>query len=503
MELSIKSLRNRVDPFLAELGTLYYRHGAGLSPNLPLTELFDEFPELGRPEAFTLVREALERRTMEEDDRRRARALLEFVASQIEDRLAAGAVEEIAALEGAQVAGPNGTLPFREAVAQLPAEPTRARRELMEQALSGFLFENPRPYARRREAANQTARLLGFDGYVALRDLVSGFSHGDLAAECQVVLERTDDAYRDVLTYVMKKVDPELRPRPQGTARRHDLLRAATAPWLGEHFRREDLLPTVFRCVEAMGFHPSANGRIQLDTDDRPGKSPRAFVADVRVPDDVRLVVRRGQGLEDYYSLLHEYGHALHFAHISRTAPVEHRRLGDGSVSESWAYLFDHFLIDEKWHRRQLRLATPAAREAARIAAFNNLALLRRYCVKLPYELALYARGPVRELADEYEELHTAALHVSVPKGYFLYDVDPHLYAARYLRAWALEARLHPFMQERFNEDFWRNPATGRWLAERFERGQREDAEAIAAQLTGKKLSLVEAGERLVSVLNR
>jgi hypothetical protein len=503
MELSIKSLRSRVDPFLAELGTLYYRHGAGLSPALPLVELHRRFPELGQPEAFTLVREALERRSMEEDDKRRARALLEFLASQVEERLAAEAVEEIAVLEGAQVAVPNGTLPFREAVAQLSSEAERAGRDLMEQALGGFLFENQRPYARRREAALETARRLGFDGYLALRDFVSGFSHAELVAECDALLHRTEDAYRDVLGYVLKKVNPELRPSPAGGARRHDLLRAATSPWLGEAFRREDLLPSVIRCVEELGFHPSAHGRIQLDTDDRPGKSPRAFVADVRIPDDVRLVVRRGQGLDEYFSLLHEYGHALHFAHVSRAASVEHRRLGDASVSEAWAFLFDHFLIDEKWHRRMLRLSVPAAREAARLAAWNNLVLLRRYCVKLPFELSLYARGPVRELADEYAERHSAALQVSVPKGFFLYDVDPQLFAARYLRAWALEAKLYPFLRERFDEDYWRNPATGRWLAQRFDRGQRDDAEAIAIELSGKKLSLVEAGERLVSVLNR
>src|SRR5215211_6303267 len=109
MELSIKSLRNRVDPFLAELGTLYYRHGAGLSPTLPLVNLHHSFPELSQPDAFTLVREALERRSMEEDDKRRARALLEFLACQVEDRIAADAVEEIAAMEGAQVAVPDGT----------------------------------------------------------------------------------------------------------------------------------------------------------------------------------------------------------------------------------------------------------------------------------------------------------------------------------------------------------------------------------------------------------
>jgi hypothetical protein len=503
MELSIKSLRDSVDPFLAELGTLYYRHGSGLSPTLPLVDLYRRYSELGQPEAFALVREALERRSMEEDDKRRARALLEFLASQVEDRLAAEAVEEIASLEGAQVAVPNGTQPFRDAVAQLPVEPSRARRDLMEQALSGFLFENQRPYARRRDAATESARRLGFDGYLALRDFVSGFSHAELVAECDAVLHRTEDAYRDVLGYALKKMDPDLRLRPNGSARRHDVVRASSAPWLGAAFRREDLLPAVIRCVEEMGFHPSAHGRIQLDTDDRPGKSPRAFVADVRIPDDVRLVVRGGQGLDGYFSLLHEYGHALHFAHVSRTAPVEHRRLGDASVSEAWAFLFDHFLIDEKWHRRMLRLTAPMAREAARLAAFNNLVMLRRYCVKLGYELSLYARGPVRELAEEYEERHSAALHVGIPKGFFLYDVDPHLFVARYLRAWALEARLHPFLCERFDEDYWRNPATGRWLAQCFERGQRDDAESIAMELSRKKLSLVEAGERLVAVLNR
>jgi hypothetical protein len=503
MELSIKSLRNRVDPFLAELGTLYYRHGAGLSPTLPLQDLHRRYSELSQPDAFALVRAALQQRSMEEDDKRRARALLEFLASQIEDRLAAEALEEIASLEGAQVAVPNGTLPFREAVAQLPGESSRARRDLMEQALAGFVFENQRPYARRVEAAQEAARLLGFDGYVALRDFVSGFSHAEMVAECAAVLHRTDDAYRDVLGYVLKKVDSQLRPRPSGSARRHDVLHACGAPWLSEAFRREELLSSVIRCVEELGFHPSAHGRIQLDTDDRPGKSPRAFVADVRVPDDVRLVVRRAQGLDEYFSLLHEYGHALHFAHVSRTAPVEHRRLGDASVSEAWAFFFDHFLIDEKWHRRMLRVAAPVAREAARLAAFNNLVLLRRYCVKLGYELALYGRGPVRELAEEYEAGHSEALHVNVPKGFFLYDVDPHLLVARYLRAWALEARVYPFVCERFDEDYWRNPATGRWLAQCFERGQRDDADGIAMEISRKKLALVEAGERLVAVLNR
>lgn len=504
MELSIKSLRSRLDAFLADRGVLHYRHGAGLASTLTVSELYDTFGEFARPETFSLVREARDKRKADPDAVRRLSALLAFVAAQVEDAHAAGAIETISHLEvTGQVAVPPGTQSFGDAVNALPLEPSRQKRDLLEQAISGFLFENQRPYAVRRESALHTARALGASSYVALQRELTGIDHSALVSQCEAVLRRTEDAYRDVLGYVLRKLDPELKARPNGTARRHDLLRAAVAPWLLEHFRREDLLPTAMRCVEELGFHPNANGRIQLDTDDRPGKSSRAFVADVHVPDDIRLVVRPGQGLDDYFSLLHEYGHALHLAHSSRTLAPEDRRLGDASVTESFAFLFDHFLIDEQWHRRFLRLSQPQARDAARVAAFNNLVLLRRYCARLPYELALYERGPVRELAEDYEERMTAALFVGVPKGMFLYDIDAQLHGARYLRAWALEATWHRVLQERFDEDFWRNPATGRWLVTLFDRGQRDDAEALSREFSGAPLDVGLAGERLVAVLNR
>ncbi len=504
MELSIKFLRSRVEPFLSELALLHYRHGAGLSARFPVRELFEAYPEFTRPETFTLVREALDRRNLEEVDRRRLRALLELVANQLEDALSAGATEEVAALEAnAQVSFATTTLGLRDALASLPQESSRSKRDAMEHAVSNLLLENQRPYARRREAAHEAARRLGYGSYLELRQAISGIELEPLLKECELVLRTTEDAYRDILGYVLRKLDPELKARPSGVARRHDVLRAGTAPWLAEHFRREDLVPSITRCIEELGFHPSANGRIRLDAEDRPGKSARAFVADVKVPDEIRLVVRPGNGLEDYFSLLHEYGHALHFAHVSRAAPVEDRRLGDASVSEAWAFLFDHFLVDELWHRRFLRTSPPVARDSARIAAFNNLVLLRRYCARLPYELELYARGPSRDRAEEYEERMSAALFVGVPRGLFLCDVDPQLYAVRYLRAWALELRLRSVLQERFDEDFWRNPSSGQWLATWFDRGQSVDAEALSKELSGQPLSLVAAGQSLVAVLNR
>jgi hypothetical protein len=504
MEGSIQRLREELEPFLSELATLQYRHGAGLSQTLALDELLHRYPAFGRPETFRQVKEAAVDPKASAEERRRLRLLLEFVATQVEEAIAAPAVDQVAALEATgTVQVGQEQVGFSDALLQLCREPRRERRAAVERALGAFLDRHLAPYARRREAASAAAARLGYPDYVSLRAEVSGIAYADLAQQCQQVLSRTEDAYRDLLGYVLRKLSLELRPGPGGGARRHDLQHAASAPWMAGCFPPSELVPQVARCLTELGLGPDAARRIRLDTEERTGKSHRAFVAEVRVPEEIRLVLRPSGGLDDYFALLHEYGHAQHSANISAALPVEDRRLGDASVTEGFAYLFDHLLIDERWLKRYLGLAQTTAREAARLAAFNNLALLRRYCAKLCYELELYAGGSSGALAEAYVARQQSALLVSAQPGFFLYDVDPQLYAARYLRAWGLEAALHQQLTSRYDEDFWRNPAAGQFLQGLFARGQGEDAAALCRELGGQELGLAPAGDRLVAVLNR
>ena len=73
-----------------------------------------------------------------------------------------------------------------------------------------------------------------------------------------------------------------------------------------------------------------------LDIEPRPQKSPRAFCAAVNVPNDVRLVMQPRGGWDDYAALLHEGGHAEHFAHVDPSLPVPWRLLGDNSLTEGY-----------------------------------------------------------------------------------------------------------------------------------------------------------------------
>jgi hypothetical protein len=102
-----------------------------------------------------------------------------------------------------------------------------------------------------------------------------------------------------------------------------------------------------------------------------------------------------------------------------------------------------------------------------RSAAFDELHLLRRYAGKLRYELALHGGDvPWDALPGLYADTLRAATGFAYRPEDALVDVDPRLYAMRYLRAWPLEARLAGALRERFDEDWWRNPRRGPWLAQ-------------------------------------
>ncbi|RKG96147.1 peptidase M3 [Corallococcus carmarthensis] len=506
MDRPLHSVRSRLDDFLAELATLQYRYGAGLSPDLPVARLYASFPELSSPETFAAANEALARAKGKDDPVavRRITLVRELIATQVEESLALPAADAVVALEArSHIPADDTTLSLAQALSQLPREPHRARRALLERGAGNFLWENRGAYGDRRDAALQAAEVLGFPDYPALRQDVTGIDTTKLAQAAEETLRRTEDAYRDVLAYVLRKLEPTLRPLPGGEARRHDVQHALRAPWMDAHFRREDTVPAVMRWLSDWGLHPEAGGRIRLDDEARPGKASRPFVAAVRVPHEIRLVLQPRSGMDALGDLLHELGHAWHLAHVDADAPMELRRLGDASVTEAYAATFERLLLSPPWLKRYLGLASGTTKDVVRMGAFQALAVLRRHCAKLSYELSLSTKGASTDRADEYADGQRRALFAQPHPGFFLHDVDSQLYVTRYLRAWALETRLTASLLERFNEDFWRNPAAFTWLKGLFARGGAADAEGLATDVSGTPLALPEAGARLVAILNQ
>jgi len=218
----------------------------------------------------------------------------------------------------------------------------------------------------------------------------------------------------------------------------------------------------------------------------------------------VHLVLRPHGGQNDWQTLLHELGHALHFANTDRSLPFEYRWLGDNSITEGYAMLFDHRLQDAGWLARYTGLGKGDLPRYLRSAGFEELHFLRRYCAKLLYEVELYGDGVAwSALPDLFVETLSGATGFRYQRADAFVDVDPRFYSARYLRAWQLQALLAEALVERFDADWWRNPRAGPWItAELFSHGQRELAEEQARRVAGRSPSfapLVRAIEGMLT----
>jgi hypothetical protein len=419
-----------------------------------------------------------------------SRALAEHDEREIEWEATAHATLE----DGKQV-------PYQELAIEIGNATDRRERLALDSARQKLVERELAPLKRERlEREKQIVEELEIaPSYNRTFELLSGIELNALAAECAAFLGDTQAMWDEVRpTFVRRSLG--IDPRE---ATRADALALLRAREFDAHFPAAAMDPAIRRFVGEMGIDAGADGRVRFDLEDRPGKNSRAFCAPVVVPDEVYLVLRPHGGQTDYRTYLHELGHALHFAHMRSSYPFEYRWLGDNSVTEGYAMLFDHLVLDRGWLIRYTELGKPRADKFLRSAAFEELHALRRYCAKLRYEVELYGGAADWDrLRSLYADSLTEATGFRYSTADAFVDVDPRFYSARYLRAWQLQALLAVSLVDRFNEDWFRNPAAGPWMVENlFAEGQRELGSEQAERVAGKKLSFAPLVRKLEALL--
>ncbi|MBI5366452.1 MAG: hypothetical protein HZA54_05415 [Planctomycetes bacterium] len=414
------------------------------------------------------------------EEARRLRFLLEAVTLAWID---AGLTETHDAISTAEAAArialpDGGSASFRAAWGLRGNERDRAKRAALEEALVRATAEGN---ARREELhvrLHDRAQAVEEQGYLALVERLSGIGLGALGEELARFEKESGDAYKEHLTWSLRhELDLPLR-----RAARHDLAWLFSGHRHDAHFPATKLLPSIAGFLERLGIDPRAGGRVRLDVEPRPNKSPRAFCAPVSVPDEIYLSLAPTGGIDDYRSLLHELGHALHFAYARPELPMEFRYLGDNSTTEALAMTFDHLLLSGVFLTRVI--GHPAPRELLREGWLRELHQVRRYGAKLRYELALHRSKDPAGAPETYAELLSIATGVRYPPEGYLYDLDRHFSSARYLRAWMLEAQIADYLIAHHGEDWFLNPAAGKFLKDLWATGQRHTAEEVA-QLLG------------------
>jgi hypothetical protein len=204
-------------------------------------------------------------------------------------------------------------------------------------------------------------------------------------------------------------------------------------------------------------------------------------------------------GADDWRALFHEAGHTEHFAHVRASLPVEHRRLGDPTVSEGWAALMERLVDDPVWLSRRLDFGRPE--DFAAEGAALHLYLARRYSAKLLYELELHSAPEVEPMRGRYVEVLRDATKIEPAGADFLADVDEGFYATGYLRSWAFEAQMRTHLRQEFGHAWFSRREAGSLLRELWNEGQSMNGDELLREAAGAELDLATVAERIAEPL--
>ena len=471
--MNLSDYRAEAEEFVSSLDREYYLHYSGQQDDFDVESIYARHERLFSREAVESLRGE------------GARELLEFAVHGLIGRASTEETAELARREASlevEVAGER--IPFRQAPIAQANEPDPGRRAEIEAARNALTERELQPLLLTlHERGAGLTRELGWPSVRALCEELSAIDLGRLAEQTEAFLAATGDVYAQV-------VEPELHDQlgfGLDHLRRSDLPAFFRAPGLDVLFPEEARDGAFRATIDGLGVAATADGNVRVDAESRPKKSPRAFCAPVRVPDEVYLVIAPTGGRDDYEALFHEAGHAYHYGHVDRALEFEHRYLGDNSVTEGFAFLFQHLVADPEWLRRRLGVAEPEP--VTRYARASKLIFLRRYCAKLGYELELHGEdADLGRMPALYAERLSVAVGVDWPAATWLADVDAFFYAARYLRAWAFETHLRALLVERFGPAWFEEPEAGAQLRELWREGQRRPAHELLAELRGGEL---------------
>jgi hypothetical protein len=327
----------------------------------------------------------------------------------------------------------------------IAAEPDPNRRRRLVEATARVLADLHPLLARYDELMSATGRRLGYADPVRLATAVRGYdvrAAGELAKR---LLSSSDALYLSAL----RDLAPMTLAVPLENLRRADLPRLAYA--CTREVPADLEVGAALATLLGLGFELN------------------------RMPDEDRC-----QG-----GILHAAGHALHQAH-TRTQVPELRHLGDRSVAEGFALLFEHLNRDPLWLVERMRLPAGAdLSEHLRLVALCDLVELRTLAANVLVDLEWRSSGGV-------DPRGAYARHVGRALGLPLEPSDldwfhagrtPFMDAADRLRARLLAAQIDADLRRRLGDAWWRSAGAEPRLRDAWALGLRETADELARRL--------------------
>ncbi len=477
--MQIETYRTRMEEFEQTLNRELYLSYSGLKDRFEWNSVYSDYSDLFSRESLGEVKSELESTGESFSSKRQSlRKIHEFLIDQHLDYRVASLTQEIDTFGARQTVTLEGkAVVLSQAPYFLKNESDALRRRMLSEKCAGAQMESESLVRTKIALLQSTARALGYKDYLQAREYISGVEYSRLLDAVEESMGRLQDGYLERLRV---SVEATLGI-PLQEAGAWDIGRWRLLNDPVRYFGEKNLLPVAETMLSDLDIRPEASGAIEFDMDCRPQKRVGPCCIPIRVPQEIKIVMQAESGSGHYAALLHECGHACHFAWTSRSLPAEHRIWGDRALTESYACLLERFLLDPEWLVRMLSFAK--SREFLRFQGLYRIFLVRRWTGKLRFALRLYQQESLDDVAHLYAETMHAATGLRYQPESWVADFADGLEAADYLRGWILECMLWEYMSRRYGKTWMRNRPAGGFLKEIWETGQLYRAEEMGREI--------------------
>lgn len=362
-------------------------------------------------------------------------------------------------------------------------EPQFGQRELLDDAATPVVAKiNPKKFALLTREIKFIAEL-GFAGYIDFYTAAKKMDYTKFAA----VVEKLKGDTEKIWLAVATRVCQEVLGRPFKNLRACHLLFLRSLSMFDNYYPKEKVVETFLKWSRDIGLGDLLSV-IKIDDVERPKKNPRAVCYWPKPPTEIHLVIKPIGGEQDFESMFHEGGHALHGAAVDGRLPYSLRALSrSNALTETYAFLLEDLVFNPEFLTTYLNVSSFTGNKIKSQAYFVNLMMLRRYLGKFFYEYQMFSgkgQGPSASGGPLLYKKHLGATTGFIYKREnWLSDMDSGFYSADYLRAWIASTQIEDYLVEKFGKRWFINKKAGEFLLKQYARGVTDEVEDVVSRL--------------------
>lgn len=314
-------------------------------------------------------------------------------------------------------------------------------------------------------------------GYTSFLDLMKDNHHMDLDriySETKEYLKSSFIQYQDKLTALSR----QYLNKEWNNVTYADMWKLFSGFWLPlQPIKGENMVSLFNKTCSHLGYKFKNNSYIEIDLESRNDKIGNSYCG---FPcgdknQKVVLVVYPYSHHNDLSAFYHEGGHAVHLSNISPSLHPLFRAIGDFSVSETPAYLFQKLLHKSEYIEENMGYSSEIAQKFAQFYSFIHLYKQRKLCSQFIFLYRIF-RNSWQLTPTQFEKVfYETEQQYMLDFGFerkcydFVHMVEEKPFiAAHYLRAEKASTKMESTLCLKFGLKWWNSENAGKFLQERY-----------------------------------